>query len=152
MVRPTDPLLHICPHQRGGDSKSPALVLLERRRVPVRQTAGCCTCTAHFHVKRQADIYQVHRAEVPHRAVWTIVCMAFCIACVNFGPVVGFNAIISLTTVALLFSYLLTISCVIWRRLFGDPLPRERFTLGKWGLPVNIVAWLCVAPLTVISV
>lgn len=77
--------------------------------------------------------------------------MAFCIACVNFGPVVGFNAIISLTTVALLFSYLLTISCVIWRRLFGEPLPRERFTLGKLGLPINIIAWLCVAPLTVIS-
>ena len=78
--------------------------------------------------------------------------MALAIALVNFGPAVGFNAIISLTTVALLFSYLITISCVIWRRTAGRPLPVERFSLGAMGLPINIIAWLCVAPLTVISV
>jgi len=78
--------------------------------------------------------------------------MALALCMVNFGPVVGFNAIISLTTVALLFSYLLTISTLIWRRMVGKPLPRERFTLGSWGLTINILAWLCVAPLTIISV
>lgn len=35
-------------------------------------------------------------AETPRRAVWVTVCLAFAISCVNFGPVVGFNAIVSL--------------------------------------------------------
>jgi amino acid transporter len=39
-------------------------------------------------------------AETPQRAVWTVVAMAFALSMVNFGPAVGFNIIISLTSVA----------------------------------------------------
>ncbi|KAK5696056.1 hypothetical protein LTR97_008476 [Elasticomyces elasticus] len=99
-----------------------------------------------------AYLANVHDAEVPRRAVWTTVGMALALCFVNFGPAVGFNAIISLTNVALLFSYLITISSVIWRRLAGTPLPKERFSLGSAGLPINILAWLCIAPLTALSV
>ncbi|KAK3072457.1 hypothetical protein LTR53_006784 [Teratosphaeriaceae sp. CCFEE 6253] len=99
-----------------------------------------------------ADRFPVHDAEVPRRAVWTTVTMALALCLVNFGPAIGFNAIISLTNIALLSSYLITISCVIWRRMASKPLPRERFSLGSFGLPINIVAWLCVAALTVLSV
>ncbi|KAK3658023.1 hypothetical protein LTR56_000769 [Elasticomyces elasticus] len=99
-----------------------------------------------------AYLANVHDAEVPRRAVWTTVGMALALCFVNFGPAVGFNAIVSLTNVALLFSYLITISSVIWRRLAGTPLPKERFSLGSAGLPNNILAWLCIAPLTALSV
>jgi hypothetical protein len=51
-----------------------------------------------------------------------------------------------------LFSYLFTISSVISRRFFGKPLPRERFTLGRYGLAVNVIAWLSIAPLAVLTV
>ncbi|KAK0769731.1 hypothetical protein LTR75_018047 [Friedmanniomyces endolithicus] len=51
-------------------------------------------------------------AEVPRRAVWTTIAFTLVLSCVNFGPVVGFNAIISLVIVSLTFSYFITISCL----------------------------------------
>lgn len=90
--------------------------------------------------------------ETPRRSVWTTVTIAFLFACINFGPVTGFNAIVSLVSVALTFSYTITIFCVICRRFVGAPIPRERFTLGRYGLVINIVALCCVAPVTVLSV
>jgi amino acid transporter len=90
-------------------------------------------------------------AETPRRAVWATIFLAFCIACINFGPLVGFNAIISLVICSLSFSYTITIACTIYRRFFGAPLPKERFNLGTWGGPINIIALCCCAPVTVIS-
>jgi choline transport protein len=69
---------------------------------------------------------------------------------INFGPVVGFNAIVSLTIIAITFSYTICIAALIWRRFFGKPIPKERFSLGRWGLFVNLVALACTAPLTVL--
>lgn len=48
---------------------------------------------------------------------------------------------------AILSSYLVTIGCLIWRRLYGAPLPPRRWSLGKFGLPINIAAVLFVVPL-----
>jgi hypothetical protein len=50
----------------------------------------------------------------------------------------AFNAFNSLGTVSILFSYTITGSCLIWRRLNGAPLPPRRWSLGRLGLPVNI--------------
>ena len=73
------------------------------------------------------------------------------IALINFGPVVGFNAIVSLTIIAITFSYSFCIAALIWRRCFGKPLPKERFNLGRpWGMLINISALACTAPLTVL--
>lgn len=62
----------------------------------------------------------------------------------------GFNAIVSLTIIAITFSYSFCLAALIWRRFFGKPIPRERFTLGRWGLIINIIALACTAPLTVL--
>ena len=94
----------------------------------------------------------VYDSEVPNRAVWTTIVCTWVLACINFGPVVGFNAIISLVGVSLTFSYAITICCTLWRRFFGRPLPKERFSLGAAGPIVNILALLCVAPVTVLAV
>ncbi len=91
-------------------------------------------------------------AETPRRAVWVTIALACAIACINFGPVVGFNAIISIIGCSLSFSYTLCIGCTIWRRFFGPPIPKERFSLGKAGVFVNIIGFCCVLPITVISV
>jgi len=72
------------------------------------------------------------------------------IALINFGPVVGFNAIVSLTIIAITASYTICIVALIWRRFFGKPIPKERFSLGRWGLLVNIIALACTAPLTIL--
>ncbi|KAK3677127.1 hypothetical protein LTR78_003332 [Recurvomyces mirabilis] len=41
----------------------------------------------------------------------------------------------------------ITISCFIWRRFNGPPLPRARWSLGRFGLPINIAALCFLLPL-----
>jgi len=55
------------------------------------------------------------------------------------------NAVNSLSQIAILSSYWLSIGCLVWRRLYGKPLPDHRWDLGRWGLPINITALLFVS-------
>ena len=80
------------------------------------------------------------RTNCPVRAV--LVTYAFCvlISLISLGSSIAFNAITSLQLLALVFTYLLVIGCLVWRRLYGAPLPRGSWSLGRAGLPINIVA------------
>lgn len=66
---------------------------------------------------------------------------------INIGSYVALNAINSLGVVSLLFSYTVTIGCLVWRRLYGAPLPPRRWSLGRFGLAVNIVSLCFVLPI-----
>lgn len=55
---------------------------------------------------------------------------------------VAFNAIVSLTTASYLSSYLIPICLMILRRLRGGKIHFGPWTLGRWGLAVNIFAAL----------
>lgn len=59
---------------------------------------------------------------------------------INIGSSTALNSITSLATNALLSSYICSIGCLIWRRIANQPLLPAKFSLGKWGLPVNIAA------------
>lgn len=61
---------------------------------------------------------------------------------INLGSEVALNIITSLGTGALLSSYIVSVSCIILKRLRGEPLLPRRWSLGKWGLPINIVSVL----------
>jgi hypothetical protein len=69
------------------------------------------------------------------------------LACINLGSSVALNAINSLGGVSILTSYFITISCLIYRRLKGPALPHRRWSLGKYGLWINIAALLYLIPL-----
>ena len=71
-----------------------------------------------------------------------MVTYAFCIfiSLISLGSAVAFNAITSLQLLALVFTYLLTIGCLVWRRLFGNPLPRGSWSLGRFGMAINVFA------------
>jgi amino acid transporter len=43
-------------------------------------------------------------------------------------------------TNALLTTYIISITCVVIRRLRGQPLPERRWSLGRAGLYVNVTA------------
>jgi len=90
-------------------------------------------------------------AETPQTALWTVIAATCVITCVNFGSAVGFSAIISLVSVSLTSSYVITISCVIWHRVKGPGLPKERFSLGRAGLAINILAFCTMAPIMVLA-
>ena len=52
----------------------------------------------------------------------------------------AFNQILSLGVAALLSSYLISIVCILLRRVRHQPLLDRAFDLGKFGLPINIAA------------
>ncbi|KAK3673377.1 hypothetical protein LTR78_006610 [Recurvomyces mirabilis] len=71
------------------------------------------------------------------------------LALIYIGSPVAFYAITSLNTVSLLQCYVFAIGCVLWRRIkHPETLPPARFSLGRFGVPVNIAAvvysaWSC---------
>ncbi|KAK5046045.1 hypothetical protein LTR84_008502 [Exophiala bonariae] len=84
---------------------------------------------------------------IPLRAVSVSVVVTSLLACINLGSSVALNAINSLGGVSILTSYYITIGCLVWRRLKGPPLPPRRWSLGRYGLIVNIAALLFLTPL-----
>lgn len=65
---------------------------------------------------------------------------------INLGSSVALNAINSLGGVSFLFSYVITLVCLIWRRVRGAPLPPRRWSLGRYGLAINLVALAFLVP------
>jgi choline transport protein len=88
---------------------------------------------------------------VPLNAMLTSLVILVVVALLNFGGSEVFNSIIGLMTGAVGLTYALSIGCVLWRRLYGDPLPPARWSLGRWAVPVNVVALLFELFSTVIS-
>lgn len=95
-----------------------------------------------------ADFEQVPPGwNLPVRSVLVSLIVTSLLSCINLGSSTALNAINSLGGVSVLTSYMVTIGCLIWRRLRGDPLPPRRWSLGRYGLFINIAAVLCVTPL-----
>ncbi|PYI13087.1 amino acid transporter [Aspergillus japonicus CBS 114.51] len=62
------------------------------------------------------------------------------LALINIGSETAFNAVVSLNVAALMFSYSISMSCLIWRKLYHpESLPPARWGLGRYGLAVNII-------------
>jgi len=81
------------------------------------------------------------------RAVLVSFVVVSALACINIGSTTALRSISSLGAVAILSSYLVVIGCLIWRRLYGAPLPPRRWSLGRFGLVINIVAVCFILPL-----
>ena len=84
---------------------------------------------------------------IPLRAVGVSLVISTLLSLINLGSSVALNAINSLGVLSILFSYTIVIGCLVWRRLYGAPLPPRRWSLGKFGLPINIVSLCFVTPL-----
>ncbi|KAL8683006.1 MAG: hypothetical protein Q9186_001001 [Xanthomendoza sp. 1 TL-2023] len=83
---------------------------------------------------------------LPLNALWVSFGFGIIIALINLGSSVALNAIVSLTISALLSSYIVSIGCILSKRLRGEPLPHCRFSLGKWGMAINITALVFLIP------
>jgi choline transport protein len=62
------------------------------------------------------------------------------VSLLNFGGSEVFNSIVGLMAGAVGLTYALSIGCVLWRRLYGGPLPPARWSLGRYGVAINIIA------------
>ena len=60
---------------------------------------------------------------MPLNALLLVVGVSCLISLVVLGSTIALDAIISLTMLALTLTYTLSICCLIWRRLYGEPLP-----------------------------
>lgn len=61
---------------------------------------------------------------------------------IGFGSTIAFDQITALGVVALLASYMISIGSMALRRIRSQPLLPSHFSLGKWGLAINIGALL----------
>jgi hypothetical protein len=67
---------------------------------------------------------------------------AVLLSLINIGSTVAFNIVTSLGTGALISSYIVSISCITLKRIRGEELIPCHFSLGKFGLPLNIFSVL----------
>ncbi|KAL8985019.1 MAG: hypothetical protein Q9205_001159 [Flavoplaca limonia] len=75
--------------------------------------------------------------DIPLNAILTTLLVSLLITCLNFGSAVALNAIISLSNAALIFSYMASIGCIRLKRFRNEPLLPRRWSLSKWGAPIN---------------
>ena len=68
---------------------------------------------------------------LPLNAMLTSLVILVVVALLNFGGSEVFNSIIGLMTGAVGLTYALSIGCVLWRRLYGEPLPPARWSLSS---------------------
>jgi amino acid transporter len=78
--------------------------------------------------------------KIPLNAVYTASGIVFLLSLIVLGSTLAFNIITSIALLSLLSTYMLSIGCVLWRRLSGEPLPHARWSLGRWGIPINAFA------------
>ncbi|KAJ5173413.1 hypothetical protein N7492_006006 [Penicillium capsulatum] len=83
------------------------------------------------------------KRQIPVNAI-ALSCLISCaLSLINIGSETAFNAIISLNVAALMYTYIISISCVIYRKIWQPgTLPAPRWDMGRWGLTVNIIALL----------
>jgi amino acid transporter len=83
---------------------------------------------------------------IPLNAVLVSFLCGIIISLINLGSAVALNAIVSLTISALLASYVLSIGCILSKRLRGEALPAARWSLGRAGTAINIIALVFLIP------
>ncbi|KAB8207957.1 Amino acid permease [Aspergillus parasiticus SU-1] len=81
--------------------------------------------------------------KIPLRALFLVASCMFALSFIQIGSTAAFNAILSLSTLGLYISYLIPLVLLVFKR-FTAPhdIPRGTFSLGKWGLPMNLLSIL----------
>ena len=82
----------------------------------------------------------VGTSALPLRSVGFCAITTGLICLINIGSSVAFNAIVSITIAGLFISYMLPIILLIIKRLKHEPVRMGPWTLGRAGLPINIIA------------
>ncbi|QPC74598.1 hypothetical protein HYE68_005350 [Fusarium pseudograminearum] len=78
--------------------------------------------------------------DVPLNAIIVTFITSSLLSLLNIGSSVALNSLTSLGTTGVLSSYIVSIGCMIWRRCTKSALLPSKFSLGRWGLAINIVS------------
>ncbi|KAI7758987.1 hypothetical protein ACKAV7_011540 [Fusarium commune] len=93
---------------------------------------------------------------MPFNAVYLMSIGAALLSLIQIGSDVAFTVLVSLSTLGIMSTYLLSIGCVLLKRIRGEQLPSARWSLGRFGLVINafsvlyslFIVILCCFPLT----
>ncbi|EGD99721.1 GABA permease [Trichophyton tonsurans CBS 112818] len=88
---------------------------------------------------------------IPLHAVIVSLVVTILLALINVGSTTALNAITSLTVASLMSAYLISIGCILLKRIRGEALPSRRWSLGIYGGFINAAAMLFLFPLFVFS-
>lgn len=88
---------------------------------------------------------------IPFNSVYLTSVLTGVLCLINLGSTLAFNIIVSLSLLGLLSTYMISIGCVLLRRLKGQELPPARWSLGRFGLPINMFAFFYSAFVLVFS-
>jgi len=89
--------------------------------------------------------------EIPLNSIIVSLSIAILIGIINIGSTAAFNSIVSLLVAAEFTSYLISIGCILLKRLRKEPLPPSRWSMGAFAIPVNIFAVLYIIFVFVMS-
>ncbi|OJJ42382.1 hypothetical protein ASPZODRAFT_76917 [Penicilliopsis zonata CBS 506.65] len=85
--------------------------------------------------------YVSPRYKIPLRSLFLVTTITVLIALINLGSSAAFNAVLSLDTLALYASYLVPVIFVLIKRVRQPESIRwGPWRLGRWGIPVNVIA------------
>ncbi|KAK5169166.1 uncharacterized protein LTR77_006475 [Saxophila tyrrhenica] len=88
---------------------------------------------------------------IPFNAVYTVSVICGILCLVQLGSTIAFNIIVSLSVLGLLSTYMISIGCVLLRRIKGQPLPHARWSLGRYGIYINAFGFLYSAFIVVMA-
>lgn len=78
--------------------------------------------------------------DIPLNGVLFTITVSCLLSLINIGSMIAFNQLTSLGLCALLSSYIVSISCMALKRIRGEPLLPSKFSLGRFGLPINLLS------------
>jgi len=93
----------------------------------------------------------VNSTPLPVNAMLASLGVSLAIALLNIGGSEVFDSIYGLGSSAASVTYILCIGSLIWRRLFGAPLPPRRWSLGRFGLIINCLSLAFLVQFVVIA-
>lgn len=88
---------------------------------------------------------------IPLNAIMVSLGIVALVSLINIGSTVALNAINSITISSLMSSYIVTIGALMHKRWRGEPLPACRFSLGRYGMLMNILSMMFLLPMFVFA-
>ncbi|SMR64282.1 unnamed protein product [Zymoseptoria tritici ST99CH_3D1] len=82
------------------------------------------------------------KRKIPTNAIYVSSFASVVLVLINLGSPLAFNIIISVAILGVQSTYLISIGCVLLKRLNGEPLPPARWSLGRYGIVINAYAFL----------
>ena len=79
----------------------------------------------------------INGTPAPLNAIFASLFMNVVLALLSLGGSEAFDSIYGVGEGAACLTYAISIGCVLWRRLFGKPLPEARWSLGRFGVVCN---------------